>query len=548
MTKVGAVPGLDEIDGLTLGGLLGARAAKYADKPCLLSLQDGRSWSYSQLDDAANRVANGLVELGCDPGDHVAIMTDNRPEQLISYFATARAGGVSIPVNTSAKGYFLERFLQHSDAKILLIEEEHLPAVEAIVHLLPGLQHLVLFDRSDGAPASLPRLGERLRSIPFGQLVSRNNSPIDRADPTALAQILYTSGTTGPSKGNMFAHSSLLNWARCVAAGKEITEDDTYMVVFPIFHGGGWLNATLSTLWAGGTVALGRKFSASRYWEQAIECGATKAIAISLTGILAAQPPRDVDRMHSIRNLYGAPPPPNLGAFEERFGVRLVGGYGLTDYGASHYTRPSDPVRKAGSVGRPLPGWQVRIADEQGREVPAGICGEILLRCDVPGGAALGYYKMPEETLTARRDMWHHTGDMGYVDEDDYLFFVDRKKDAIRRLGENISSIELEAVLRRCGGVVEAAFFPIAAPQEDEVAVAVVLDDTAGLAPEDIVRYCSENMPRFAIPRFILQLDAFPRTASGKVQKQLMRSQLENDVTAAWDRLGTAEPELLKAR
>jgi len=515
--------------------MLSRAAARNGDKTCLVFLPD-KVLTYAQLEDAANRVANGLKAIGIGHGSHVAVFTDNRLDQIVSYFALAKLGAVCVPVNTIVRGYFLERFLVHSDSTAIIVEPELLPALADVADAAPRLDTLILYESLSGAsPVLADNLAAR-RIIHFDSLLQAPPTPVDDAASADLAQILYTSGTTGPSKGNMFGHTAMLNWARQISAAKGLSSNDVFLSVFPLYHGGAWLNATLAMMWVNGAIAVARKFSASQFWDQARQCGATKAMLIGVTSILTAQAPSPADRDHQIKFFYGAPPPPDLGAFEQRFGARFFGGYGLTDYGTSHFSGPSDIDLKPGALGRPYPGWRVKIADDQGRELPPGQAGEILLRCDIPGGAATGYYKMPEETLEARRDLWHHTGDLGYVDEDDYLYFVDRKKDAIRRRGENMSSFELEMVLRRLPGVADAAFFPVRIDDDEDVGVAVILSPGMQIECHDVVNYCRQQMPKFAVPRFVRIMEAFPQTGSGKVRKQVIRSETEAMLGHVWDR------------
>jgi len=297
----------------------------------------------------------------------------------------------------------------------------------------------------------------------------------------------------------------------------------------------------MTTMWVDGTVVLGRRFSASRFLDQARGCRATTAFVVSVASFLSAQPPSPADRDHRLRRLVTAPPPPNPLQFEERFGLRLVAGFGLSDYGCSHSRGFSAPASKVESSGTLNPGWEVMCADDRGLATPTGVPGEILLRCNIPGGAASGYYKMPEATLESRRDLWFHTGDIGYIDEDGYLYFVDRKKDVIRRRGENISSIELELVLSQHSDVASVAFFPVRAESaEDEVAVAIVQRHPGRLREADIVAYCESVMPRYAVPRYVRFVESFPFTASGKVQKASLRKETESMLTLIWDRQASA--------
>jgi crotonobetaine/carnitine-CoA ligase len=420
-----------------------------------------------------------------------------------------------------------------------LIEPEQVGRLAEVIGDLPALATIIRLETMEQAAPSggaLEDLGSA-KVVDFADLMTGPATAIDEAEPADLAQILYTSGTTGRSKGNMFGHTAILNWGRQVAAGHGLTKDDVYLVVFPLYHAGAWLSCVVSTMWANGTVALGRSFSASRFLDHARGSGATVVFMVSVAGFLLAQPQSEADRNHRVKKLVTAPPPPDPIEFERRFGLRLVAGFGLTDYGASHsrgVAAPSDRVTSSGTLN---PGWEAKCVDDLGRATPPGTPGEILLRCNIPGGAASGYYKMPEETLESRRDLWFHTGDIGYIDKDEYLYFVDRKKDAIRRRGENISSIELELILGVDARVGASAFFPVRAEMgEDDVAVAVVPRAGHELTEEEIVRYCEANMPRYAVPRYVRILASLPTTANGKVLKRNLRAETEADLPQIWDR------------
>ncbi len=529
----------DEIFGLTLGAFLEQKAKRNKSKICLRYLHDGRTLSYEQLEDQANRLAAGLKDLGLAHGAHVATLSDNRPEQVVLYFALGKLGGVCVPINTAAKGAFLTYLLQQSDTTAIVVEPEYLPPLAEVIGALPALETIIVLERVAPAGSAEPpasNLGS-VRRVAFNDLMAHPADAIDDAQPSDLAQILYTSGTTGRSKGNMFGHTAILNWARQVAGGHELEEDDTYFVVFPLFHAGAWLSCVMAAMWVNGTVALGRGFSASRFLDQVRGCGATVAFVVSVATFLSAQPEAGADRDHKLRKFVTAPPPPDPVTFERRFGVRLLAGFGLSDYGSSHFRGISAPPEKVGSCGTLCPGWEARCVDDFGRTAPPGTPGEILLRCNIPGGAASGYYKMPQETLESRKDLWFHTGDIGYIDEEGYLYFVDRKKDAIRRRGENISSIEMELILGLNPSVGASAFFPVKSEvSEDEVAVAVIARAGHALTEEDIARYCEANVPKFAVPRYVRLVDVFPMTASGKVKKAVLREETEAMLAQVWDR------------
>jgi carnitine-CoA ligase len=444
---------------------------------------------------------------------------------------------VSVPVNTAAKGYFLERYVGHSDCRAILIEPEFLPTLAAVVDALPQLDTLIVLDQwQEQGPPAIPVRLQRLRVLRYADVAAGSDTPVDVAPPAGLVQILYTSGTTGPSKGNMYCQTALLNWGRSVSCGEEVGADDVYYVPFPLHHGTAWF-LSLAMLWVGGSIALARRFSASRFMDHARASRATAAVGMGVADFLTVASPSPADRDHRVRQMVCAPLPNNPLAFEERFGLKLISAMGISDYIISLYLGPSAPREKLGSCGRMLPEREIRLVDDEERDVPVGAPGEVLLRCTVPNGAASGYYKMPEETLESRRNLWFHTGDLARRDADGYYYFVDRKKDSIRRRGENISSVELEMVLGRHPGVLASAFFGVrTSTGEDEVAVAVIQREDSALAESSIVEHCRAHMPKFAVPRYVRIMNEFPLTASGKVQKAVLRADTESALDSTWDR------------
>ena len=339
-----------------------------------------------------------------------------------------------------------------------------------------------------------------------------------------LAQILYTSGTTGPSKGVMITHHQAYAFADYVAQAMEMTDDDVYYTCLPLFH----VNAQLSVLavvLTGGCLALYERFSASAFWGQVREVGAT---AVSLFGamayILYKQPPED-DQPNSLRVCWAFPAPYDiLDDFERRYGFRVLTAYASTEanfvaIGGLHDDLP------AGAAGRVHPRFEVKIVDADDQEVPPGVTGEIVTRPRDTFTMMLGYYRMPEITSEVFQNLWYHTGDAGRLDEHGYLYFVDRIKDVIRRRGENISSYEVEQAITSHPDVAECAAVAVRSElSEDEVMVVIVPRDGATVVPAEIVAWCTERMAYFMVPRFIRVVPELPKTPTGKVEKYQLRS------------------------
>ncbi|WP_381155803.1 AMP-binding protein [Streptomyces iranensis] len=303
----------------------------------------------------------------------------------------------------------------------------------------------------------------------------------------------------------------------------------------PLFHGAAQINISLHAFYAGATVVLGRRFSASRFWDELRTHRVTQFNALgSVLPMLLAQPPSDRDRDHRATKVFAAPAPPQvLHPFEERFGVHVVEGYGLTEIKNVLYNPLG--ARKAGSLGLPTASSVLEIHDESGQRAAPGRTGEIVYRPRLPDIMFAGYHRDPEATLATMKDLWWHTGDLGYTDEDGYFYFIDRKKDALRRRGENISSHEIESVLLACPGVMAVA--AIGTPSElGEDEVLVVVQPEPGHEPDltKLFAHCDRSMPHFMVPRYYRVVDRLPVTPNGKVRKHQLRDQGR---AGAWDAL-----------
>jgi crotonobetaine/carnitine-CoA ligase len=321
--------------------------------------------------------------------------------------------------------------------------------------------------------------------------------------------------------------------ARECAANLGTTPGERLYTCLPLFHGAAQVNISLHALYAGATVVLGRRFSARRFWDEIRTHRVTQFNALgSILPMLLARPPSDRDRDHRVKRVFAAPAPPQvLHPFEERFGVRVIEGYGLTEIKNVLY----NPIegRKVGSIGLPTESSIVEIHDESGRRAAPGEAGEIVYRPRLPHIMFSGYHREPEATLATTRDLWWHTGDLGYTDEDGYFYFIDRKKDALRRRGENISSHEVESVLLSYPGVVAAA--AIGTPSElgeDEVLAVLQPEPGRRLDLAELFAHCDRHMPYFMVPRYYRVVDELPATPTGKVRKHDLRGQ---GPAGAWD-------------
>lgn len=435
---------------LVLSALIEDRAERLGDRTAVTSAAG--DLAYGELAERAARVAGALVALGVEPGDRVATMLDNSLEYLAAWLGVCWAGAVDVPVNTALKGAFLEHVLLQCGAAVLVVDGRRLDRLEPL--RLPDLRHVVVV----GGPPELPLPG--LSAHRFEDCLAHAPAARTRRAESDLVYIMYTSGTTGPSKGAMHCNRSVLlsnvvPWLEILG----LTGEDVAYSMFPLFHGTARNAVVTSTIWAGGRVVLRDGFSASRFCDDVRATGATFFAYMGVVlHLLFAQEPRPDDADNAVRVAFGGAAPHELvEAFERRFGLELLEVYGSTELGVA--TAPRIGTRKLGTMGRPRADLLLEIHDEAGRPLPAGAQGEIVVRPEQAYCIFQGYWQEPEATVEAFRNLWFHTGDGGYLDEDGYLVFTDRIKDSLRRRGENISSFEVERAVRAHPDVLECAAY-----------------------------------------------------------------------------------------
>ncbi|MGE0218870.1 AMP-binding protein, partial [Mycolicibacterium sp.] len=349
----------------------------------------------------------------------------------------------------------------------------------------------------------------------------RDAVPAEVVHHSDTAALLYTSGTTGKSKARVLSHRYFTSQARIAIRDFGLRHDDVLYCPFPLFHADATALTTVPALLLGATAAIGRRFSASGFWGEVRETGATVFDFMGATlSILAKAEPRPDDADNPVRLAWGVPVPESVEAFEKRFGLTVVELYGSVEANIP-ITQRYDQPRVPGSCGRVIDEFDVRIADEDDEPVAPGVVGELLIRPKVPFSTFSGYFENAEATITAQRNMWFHSGDLAKIDTEGNVFFVGRKKEAIRRRGENISSFEVEESVREHPAVLDCAAFGVRSDlTEEEVMVAIVLAPDAGEVTEESVwEFCCEHMARFQVPRYIEFVDELPKTPTGKVEK-----------------------------
>lgn len=519
----------------TIVQLLKDRAAAEGDRPFLHF--EGNQISYRELDLLTNRVGNGLAALGVAKGDTVCLMLPNCLEFVYSWLGLAKVGAVEVPVNTAHKGDMLSYLINDSDAKVLIIDARYLDRIKLIEDELPHLETLVIWAEEPHAPVDF----KRLRCISYNELYS-SDAELEDINLTAKDEfcILYTSGTTGPSKGVVMPHRYVIHTCFSNAAQLGYTREEVLYTCLPLFHGNAQILAVLPALVVSGQVHLYRRFSAGRFWEEINNCGATVTnLPGSVISILLKQPPSAKDRAHTLKKVFTAgTPKAALEQFEERFGITIYEGYGSTECGMILMNTVED--RRPGSIGKPTDGYRVAVFDDDDNALPAGSKGELVTRPEKPFCMMKWYYKMPDKTMEACRNLWFHTGDYAYYDEDGYYYFVDRKKDVIRRRGENISSFEVERAVNSHPKVLESAALAIPDPLgEYEVKVVAVPRPETELGYEELIAFCQERMADFMVPRYLEFKSALPKTPTDRVEKYKLRQEGIN--AATWDRLATGK-------
>jgi crotonobetaine/carnitine-CoA ligase len=532
-------PGQGSVDTrrLTIGGVLADTAQRVGDKTFLTSLDDGSLYTYFAADQASNRLAHGLRHYGVSRAARVALMMENTPEHALLHFALAKLGATGVPINTAARGDTLLHLLTLSQVSVLVADEGLVAQALEALQAAPSVTALVVL-RDRIRPNALPAKAG-FEVIDFRELERADSSPVDaKVRFCDLAHIMFTSGTTGLSKGVEYTHARSLWHAIDIASAQQVDGTDVFYCWMPMFHLGGLQAALFAALVSEGRVALRRRFSASRFMSDLRQSGATITNLMGATlNMLWARPPSPDDREHRVRCCSTVPLPPFAGGFEERFGMRLVSGYGLTDCGLATWFTGADPASKLGSAGRAIEGWSVKIFDPDDFELPTGTTGEVVMRCERPWGSSTAYYRDPEATLAAWRNGWFHTGDQGFLDADGFLWLVGRTKDSIRRRSENISAAEVEHAILKHPQVAEAAVFPVKSElSEEEVATAVILKAGAALSEAELIAHCTGTMPRYMVPRYVQFVTDLPRTTSFKVQKFKLRELAEERLGLLWDR------------
>ena len=510
----------NDLGGGSPSGLLRSRSGYCPENVALEFL--GTTFTYKRFDAEVSAVAAGLLGLGLTPGDAASIFMSNRPEYLFTWFGINRAGMVTVFANTAYKGTFLGYGIEHSESKIIFTEAKLLPEVLALAPPPPGLRFIVCLDE---LPPELPH-GQGARVMSLQELVSAAaaDTQFPQVLPAHSGTISFTSGTTGKSKGAVTPNMLNVVFGKEAAQAFGLTTRDRLYTCMPLFHGMAQMTSVIASIYVGATLVISPAFSVRRFWDEIRESRATEFNLVgSMLYMLLSAPPGPRDREHSVTRAFAAPAPADvLYRFEARFGLQLIEGYGQTEIKNVLY----NPVnaRKVGSMGKPTASTILEVHDDNGDQVAPGVTGEIVYRPRLANIMLKEYYRDPDATLANMRGLWWHTGDLGYVDGDGFFYFIGRKKDSLRRRGENVSSHELESVAAQFAGLGEVAAVAMRSDVgEDEIMIVFECDKPADFDFQALFKHCVVSMPRYMVPRYYRNVAALPRTANGKVRKVELR-------------------------
>jgi carnitine-CoA ligase len=511
----------------------------------------GTKLTASQVVRSARRLAAALDELGSVQHDRVATLLENSPEAVEAWAGIVLGGRIAVPVNTAYKGSYLRHQLADCGAKAVVVASSLVHRLADVVGDLPDLDHVfILEDRMTGVGEAvsdgdvLPDLGRVSQHQWTDLLGVGDREPSVSIRPSDLATFIYTGGTTGPSKGCMLTHNYHEALARQVGICWQRTAEDVVWTPLPLYHFNALTTVVVGTLLYGGRGAIYRKFSVSNFWSEMNRVGATITSTLGTMAYLLAH---DADRPEmprsgqpgankTLRLLGAAPMPVEVDdVIRERFGVKTFSGaYGVTEASLVSWQPPgvSNKPNAAGKVNEEY--FDVRIFDDDDIELPCGVDGEVVVRPKRPHVMFEGYWGRPEVTVETSRNWWYHTGDIGRIDDDGYLFFVDRKADYLRRRGENISSFEVESVLMSHGALADVAVHAVPSKlTEDDLKVTATLKEGSVLQPEELFRWCIERLPYFVLPRYVEFRPELPRSPVGRVLKRDLRD--EGVTPATWD-------------
>ena len=521
----------------SLGDFFELAAQKYPDK--VFVEISGQEFTYRQAQKKVLQTAAMFQGIGVNQGDRVCLFMPNRSEYLFCWFGLSILGAIGVPINTAYKRDEMAFILNDAEAKALVAHQTLVSVAEEAAALAPSIEYKLLVEPDNPGEDNLS--GWTVFTQALDQAAELIPRP--KVDPDSVCMLVYTSGTTGSPKGVMVTHKMYVAAGQGFSQWTKATPEDRFFTCLPFYHANIQYYSTMGALASGATLVIADRFSASRFWDQVREAKATVVNFIGMMmPVLAKNDESPSDSQNTVRLFYGSPSFPTefLAEFQKRFATDIIVGFGMTEtcYGTIEVIGQE---RRSGSSGlarqHPDPRFinEIRISDQEtGEAIGTGTVGEITIKnpATMPG-----YWRNEEQTQFSLRDGWLYTGDLGWMDEDGFLYFVDRKKDIIRRRGENISSQEVEDVIKRHPNVLDCAV--VAVPSdlgEDEVKAYILPRQGAVLNPEDVVYWCADNLAYFKVPRYLEMREDLPRTPSLRVRKDLLRKEKEDPTEGCFDR------------
>jgi len=499
----------------------------------------GQSITYHEFQERSIRAASMFRSLGIVHGDRICLYLPNCPEFLYCWFGLSRIGAIAVPINTAYKRDETTYILNNAGAVAVIGHSGIIGSLYEAAELSPNVKFRLVVNtpESDFVDPEWCDFNTLLNTTELLDLTDL----ADSVSPSDISMLVYTSGTTGNPKGVQVTQKMYVAAGQGFSHWTNATSHDRFFTCLPYFHANAQYYSTMGALSAGATLIVADRFSASRFWDQVREARATVVNFIGMMmPVLSKQPKSDSDLDNMVRLFYGSPAfsPEFLDEFKERFGTEIIVGFGMTEtcYGTIETIGENRRPNSSGLPRRhPDPEFKnnIRIVDEDGEPIASSIVGEITISNPV---LMTGYWKNVEQTDLALRDGWLFTGDLGWLDEDGYLYFVDRKKDVIRRRGENISSQEVEDVIKRHPSVLDCAVISVPSELgEDDVKAYVLAQDGHDISPEEIIYWCANLLAYFKVPRYIEMREDLPRTPSLRVRKDVLRSERDDLIIGCFD-------------
>jgi len=501
--------------------MLEESAKRYSDKTAILS--GDRRLSFTDLDNDSNKVANALIRMGIEKGDRVAILSSNSPEFAITYFGIIKTGAILVPLDPNYKVEELASLFNDSQPKLLIAENPYLES------LIPALSR---FKSIEQVVNLSPGLEDKFAS--FHEIIADGNSKrIDlEPDPEDIVSIAYTSGPSFDPRGVMSTHQCFVKEVAIMGETFQQTDKDVVMLyALPMHHAFGLLGAVLTPIYKGSTIvmvpgtglSIGSCMATIERERGTIFMGVPFIFALAID--LVEKEGIKID-LSSLRFCFSAGAPISIDRiqrFKQHYGVDILDGWGMTEASCLVTFPPIDGSGKLGSIGKAITGWEAKIVDDDGRELPANQAGEMILR----GPIMVGYYNNPQATAEVIKDGWLYTGDMGRLDEDGYLFITGRKKDSIIIKGQNTFPSDIENVIRTHSAVAEVTALGIRDEMRGEViGVVLSLQEGKTVTEQEIKQFCLERMASYKAPKQVMFLDSLPRTTTGQIDKERIRERL----------------------